>query len=507
MQEALDSRKSRQERNRLGQFATPHALARDIILLAKQLMGREQVRFLDPAFGTGSFYSSLLQEFPSACIESAGGYEIDPHYALPALDLWKGTGLDLRVGDFTKAKPPSREHDKPNLLVCNPPYVRHHHMPPEYKKSLREASFAFSGADLNGLAGLYCYFLAISHAWMAKDGLAIWLIPTEFMDVNYGQAIKDYLLDKVTVHRIHRFDPKDVQFADALVSSAVICFANTPPPADHQIQISFGGSVTQPEHRWALSADSLRRTRKWTGALVPASKGVAASSCHLSDFFDITRGIATGDNDFFVMSAEQAQARRLPPEFLLPVLPSPRYLNTEEILADDEGLPLLDQRLFLLNCRLPAEVVKDKHPALWAYLAEGISRKVHEGYLCTHREPWYSQEARSPSPFLCTYMGRGGRERPAFRFILNHSRAIATNVYLHLYPKGNLRSLLKRQPRLQREIWSALQSITMESLKGVGRVYGGGLHKVEPNELANASADPIIAALPGLSPETLFPVR
>ena len=55
---------------------------------------------------------------------------------------------------------------------------------------------------------------------MADDGLAAWLIPSEFMDVNYGRAIKEYLLNQVTLLRIHRFDPSDVQFNDALVSSA-----------------------------------------------------------------------------------------------------------------------------------------------------------------------------------------------------------------------------------------------------------------------------------------------
>ncbi len=57
---------------------------------------------------------------------------------------------------------------------------------------------------LSGLAGLYCYFIALSHRWMKKSGIAGWLIPSEFMDVNYGQAIKDYLLNEVTLLQIHR---------------------------------------------------------------------------------------------------------------------------------------------------------------------------------------------------------------------------------------------------------------------------------------------------------------
>ena len=70
------------------------------------------------------------------------------------------------------------------------------------------------------------YFIAFSHPWMKKNGIAGWLIPSEFMDVNYGQAVKDYLLNEVTLLQVHRFDPSDVQFHDALVSSAVVWFKN-----------------------------------------------------------------------------------------------------------------------------------------------------------------------------------------------------------------------------------------------------------------------------------------
>ena len=66
-QERLDRLKTLEERNRLGQFATPPALALDIARYAAALwQGRsDQVAFLDPAIGSGSFYSALRQVFPT----------------------------------------------------------------------------------------------------------------------------------------------------------------------------------------------------------------------------------------------------------------------------------------------------------------------------------------------------------------------------------------------------------------------------------------------------------
>jgi hypothetical protein len=68
-----------------------------------------------------------------------------------------------------------------------------------------------------------------------------------------------------------------------------------------------------------------------------------------------------------------------------------------------------------------------------------------------------------------------------------------------LYPKPALRREFEDNSKLVRRVWQALNEISPGILMGEGRVYGGGLHKIEPNELANAPADSILAILPGLS--------
>ena len=74
--------------------------------------------------------------------------------------------------------------------------------------------------------------------------------------------------------------------------------------------------------------------------------------------------------------------------------------------------------------------------------------------------------------------------------------ATAPNVYLMLYPKPALASELTRNPQLIRSIWTALNRLPPQALIGEGRVYGGGLHKIEPAELANAP----INGIPQLAP-------
>src|SRR2546425_13317721 len=107
LQAELDAAKTQAERNRLGQFATPASLALDILTSAKSPLPQGQnISFLDPAFGTGAFYSALLRVFPGNHLVAAEGYEIDPHYGAPTASLWADTNLRLHVEDFTRAEAP-----------------------------------------------------------------------------------------------------------------------------------------------------------------------------------------------------------------------------------------------------------------------------------------------------------------------------------------------------------------------------------------------------------------
>jgi adenine-specific DNA-methyltransferase len=495
LQERIGCAKAQAERNRLGQYATPPKLSSDIVAYAVSLLSsRSKIRFLEPGFGTGPFYSALLCQVPPSRIEAAVGYEIDQHYAASAEHLWKETGLRLYVADFTTTEPPKAEAAKYNLVVCNPPYVRHHHLSQIQKRELQGSIARYLNFEINGLGGLYTYFMVLSQAWMAKDGVGAWLIPSEFMDVNYGHRIKEFLTKRVTLSRIHRFDPNDVQFGDALVSSAVVFFKNSLPPPEHGVKFSLGGMLARPTVSDSIRLADLPHIPKWTGLPQAISKPIEKhNGVTLADLFTVKRGLATGCNAFFILAAEQVRQFNLPKKFLKPILPSPRDLETDEINADQNGEPQIQNRRYLLSCDLPESEVKEKYPVVWQYLKRGIEAGINKRYLCRHREPWYSQEERAPAPFLCTYMGRPTRRsKSPFRFILNHSKATTANVYLLLYPKPDLAASLSDHPELYQEVWQALSSIAAEMLMQEGRVYGGGLHKLEPKELANVPADSVL---------------
>ena len=84
VQNLLDKGKKPEDRNRMGQFATPPKLADQILLKAKEAFRKKAVSFLDPAIGTGVFYVSTVKTFGLKNIEKAVGFEIDSNYGKAA---------------------------------------------------------------------------------------------------------------------------------------------------------------------------------------------------------------------------------------------------------------------------------------------------------------------------------------------------------------------------------------------------------------------------------------
>ena len=184
-------------------------------------------------------------------------------------------------------------------------------------------------------------------------------------------------------------------------------------------------------------------------------------------------------------------------EAFSPILPSPRYLTEDEVTAASTASPRSSAASTFWTLSSPR--TKSRAASQPSSTTSKLVRLagLNERYLCSHRSPWYAQENRPPAPIVCTYLGRGdARSGRPFRFILNSSRATVANVYLAMYPTSILARAMTLDDGLIRRVWQVLNDITPAKLLGEGRVYGGGLHKLEPKELANVPVPEIATLLP-----------
>ncbi|MDR1309710.1 MAG: SAM-dependent DNA methyltransferase, partial [Deltaproteobacteria bacterium] len=116
LQARLDSANDIEYRRKLGQFSTPTSLANDIITFGlSHIKNINCINFLDPTFGTGAFYSALLNNTDIYNINDAVAIEIDNIYATETAKFWNSYDIKIITGDFTKLYP----FKTFNLIISN----------------------------------------------------------------------------------------------------------------------------------------------------------------------------------------------------------------------------------------------------------------------------------------------------------------------------------------------------------------------------------------------------
>lgn len=180
-------------------------------------------RVVDPGCGSGRFTIAALRRFPMA---TAVAVERDPRLALIAKANFDVLGLaskvELIVADYRDV------HLKPivgtTLFVGNPPYVRHHGIDPArkawYADTLKRLGHAHSQ-----LAGLHLHFFLKTLELSRPGDLGCFITASEWLDVNYGQSLRDLLSDGLGGHDIFSVKPETLLFADALISACITCFS------------------------------------------------------------------------------------------------------------------------------------------------------------------------------------------------------------------------------------------------------------------------------------------
>jgi hypothetical protein len=139
-------------RNVLGQYATPSALASDMVEIAMSLIGtsrNDPIRILEPGFGSSVFTSHLLRLIRNANRRlDVTAYEIDAEFAAAFGRLWTKVAeasadnqftFAIHQSDLTCASPPTSLDGVPrkfDLCIANPPYSRHQHLATYDKKRI-----------------------------------------------------------------------------------------------------------------------------------------------------------------------------------------------------------------------------------------------------------------------------------------------------------------------------------------------------------------------------------
>ncbi|SCG68383.1 Methyltransferase domain-containing protein [Micromonospora halophytica] len=460
-------------RRPLGTFFTPPDISSYMQKLVEQRIPRPPMAVIDPGAGVGAFTRAALEAWPDARIHAVdiNVATLGLLAATPQITASLPNQVSLHHADFldwTLRELPAVPG--PRLIWGNPPYTRHQGLAREAKALAKKAS-----GDLapGGRAGLSTYFLAASLAHLDPADSLCLLLPSNWLEADYARNLRRYLWNaKERPVELHIFPHALNLFPIASVAAMVLWVgpANSTVNKLHVIRLK--GELGSGFYR-ATSQDVRREGAPPKSFLFVTSSHskLRQKTVPLASIAHIRRGVATGCNQFFLLTDEQVA--KLPGTAYVPAATRLRDIPTDhldETAHDTMG----DQGLRRWLLWLSEQDTSD--PIVHQLLEQGKLKGVPDAYLCRARNPWYAVE-RIPAPDLLF----GPMSKGRFRLILNSVKAIPTNTFYGIR--------IRRAPRTVESIALLASWISgpagQDALANASRQHGSGTLKIEPRDLAD----------------------
>ncbi|WP_395015783.1 Eco57I restriction-modification methylase domain-containing protein [Dongia sp.] len=454
--EAFARIRAAKTRRALGATYTPHEIVKAMLAWSARQPGAAPARIIDPGAGSGRFLLAAAARFPDAELI---GIEIDPLAALLLRANLAARGLTdralVRVGDYRAIDlPPATGR---SLFIGNPPYLRHHGIAPEWKDWYAATARRF-GVAASRLAGLHLHFFLRTLALAKPGDLGCFVTAAEWLDVNYGAALRQLLASKLGLKLLQQLDPKALPFADAVTTGVVTGFEIGARPERVRVDcVSSVGKLMDLSSGEDVPRETLAATPRWSGIARPL-RAVPPGWIELGEICRVHRGQVTGGNAVWIAGPHSAG---LPPQYLIPAITKAHELRAGETLRDPARLRRVID--------LPRDLDAVQSEAIEGFLAWARAQGADRSYIARHRKAWWAVELKAPAPILCTYMAR----RPP-AFVRNLCGARHINIAHGLYPREAMRD----------EVLDALAAFLRENVaQSSGRTYAGGLTKFEPKEM------------------------
>ncbi|WP_029212132.1 N-6 DNA methylase [Arsenicicoccus bolidensis] len=455
-----------------GAFFTPPTVA-DYV--ARWAVRASTDRVLEPSCGEAAFLLAAHQRLTALPTDDGegtlDGVELHDASARAARTILRQAGAQarVRVNDFFAVEPtPSYD-----AVIGNPPYVRYQDFAGPGRTASRQAALR-AGVALTNLASSWAAFTVHSALFLKPGGRLGLVLPAELLSVNYAAQVREFLMRRFARVRLVLFNER---VFPGVLEDVVLLLAEGTGGTDHceLLQVQDADALDQLDPDTAALWTPTTASGKWTSALLPtasasayASALASADTTTLHTWGETTLGMVTGANKFFTLSPEQAAARGLTTEELLPLSPpGSRHLR---------GLSFTTQMRAELGRTGSATLLfrpsGDPSPAAQAYIREGEKQGVPNAYKCRVRTPWWRVPLVAPADLLLTYMNA---DTP--RLTTNAAGARHLNSVHGVY-------LTEEHRELGRELLplASLNSVTLVGAEIVGRAYGGGMLKLEPRE-------------------------
>jgi len=497
----LSPEKKRQKK--FGAFYTPEKVAE---FLAKWSIRTKDDLVLDPGSGEGIFMEKAFERIHNFGLDSKSSkkHVFGVEYDKLAFEKLRAQfkGYTVLNSSFFNLKPDNSNQDKNNLplvdaVIGNPPYIERERL--EGVDAIRRRINSTNlGLHLHTVTDVYGYFLIHATNFLKDNGRLAFIISDSWLNMNFGKALKEFLLRHYKITAIIGFEER--VFEDAQVRTILILAENSPSDNNTVLFIRLRNYHYLEKLHYVLKGrepvndevsiteidqEKLDPNDSWGTYLKASPQYFEIISkpiiTPLRELADIGIGLQSLKNNFYILEKERVNELQLEKKFFREIVMSPR------------GCPLVIQNKkeiqdFVLYCDNPHHDLKNTK--LLEYIKDAEQTKVTQrgktktviGFQniprinYSNRNPWYNIvpeiEKRCRGTIILPR-----RSFKRFFAAWNKAKVVVNDNFVNIEPKNKSHLM----PML-----AILNSSFTEYLCRVrSQTYGGGVFDLRPEDVKN----------------------
>ncbi len=442
-----------------GSYYTPHDLIKYMISFVRKKT--EVKRILEPSAGDGRFVEALCKF----------GYNIH------AIEIDEAKSEYLEKQEFKNTKITSADfikyaltHEESyDLIIGNPPYIS--------KRNLEEASRELSYELMeyfnlpNSLfQNLWVSFILASIKLLSPNGSIFFVLPFEFLQVQYAEKLRNYLETRFSSIEIITFEER---IFDYIEQDVCLVYLSNEDSVDSFIRYSTIKNLLNTEPNFESTIKRNKPLSKWSNCILndietETLRNICEAYPKVKEFGDISPGIVTGANDFFILN-QDAISNLGAVENDLKIVSKSADLADKLLFSVEDYNLLVDEKkkVKMLNLN---DVQEDTFSAeLKQYLKSGEDKEISERYKCSKRKRWYDVPIIKKGD-ACFFK----RYNILPRIIVNEANVFTTDIAYNIRFNQNFDK--------ESFAFCFYNSLTLVLCEYNGRFYGGGVGELVPNE-------------------------
>ena len=438
-------------------------------------------RVLEPSCGDGALLAAAARRLTTGTVV---GVELDESEAAKAR-VRGGSGSVVVADDVFRWWHERELGGLFEACLGNPPFLRAHLWP----ERLRTTAFGLmrsEGLTPNRLTASWVPFVVLATCSLRVGGRLAMVLPAQLLQVAYACELRQYLLRKFS--RLWLVTFRRPVFPAVQQEVVLLCGVRGGGrrPSITVVDLEDADELASLDlGRAGPSAPALDHTsEKWTRLWLDSAElallrevGESAVFPRIGDLADVSVGIETGADPFFVVDATTATKRRVG-DWCYPVLRKAVDVSGLVFsLADWSTLRDQGRRVLLLT--VDERIRADLPPAVLEYVTDGERVGYDAGYKCRLRAPawWRVPIHRPPSAFIPAQAAAGTR------VIANPAGVMVTDIFLRVESRPQVCAA---------ELAAAsVNSMTLAFAEVLGRSYGSGVLTLQPTEAAQLPVPPL----------------